>query len=473
MSKEEKTDVEDIDTDIENSEEKKQGARQPILLPKSDWFTVLLVEKIHKQNFHIGVSQTLSQIRFRFWIPQGRSVVKSVLRKCRTCRYFEGGPYKMPPFSPLPSSRVQKSTPFSRIGLDYFGPLLIKTTDGPRKTWVCLFTCLVTRAIHMELLQDMSAEEFLFGFKRFVSQRGTPTKILSDNASQFKSASETINIIWRNVCASDEVQSYVANCRIKWKFIVELAPWMGVAYERLVGIVKRSLRKSLGHKILTLIQMQTLLKEVEATVNSRPLVYVNDDINSNITLTPNQFLGLNPKTGIPTTTTEDMDSDYSPYEITSVKLLSIWRKGQHVLNEFWKIWREEYLTNLRERMQSELKSKKTQSPYCAQVGDVVLIKENLPRGVWRMGRICELLQSRDGQIRSAKVNTATGKVLGRPLNLLYPVECVSQRYSEMKKLADDQKGAAPVCSFVEPSNPFARKASDDAKRKIKELFNND
>jgi hypothetical protein len=91
------------------------------------------------------------------------------------------------------------------------------------------------------------------------------------------------------VCQSHEVQSYVANTRIKWKFIVELASWMGGAYERLVGIVKRSLRKSLRHKFLTLVQMQTLLKEVEATVNSRPLVYVNDDINLNITLTPDNF----------------------------------------------------------------------------------------------------------------------------------------------------------------------------------------
>ncbi|XP_060575794.1 uncharacterized protein LOC132733210 [Ruditapes philippinarum] len=205
----------------------------------------------------------------------------------------------MPAFAPLPPSRVQEALLFSRVGLDYFGPLSIKTKDGPKRVLVCLFTCLLIRAIHLELVQEMSTEEFLLGFKRFISQRGTPAEIISDNASQFKAASQTINSIWRNVCQSHEVQSYVANTRIKWKFIVELAPWMGGAYERLVGIVKRSLRKSLGHKFLTLVQMQTLLKEVEATVRSRPLVYVTDDINSNITLTPNHFLSLNPNLGIP------------------------------------------------------------------------------------------------------------------------------------------------------------------------------
>jgi hypothetical protein len=218
----------------------------------------------------------------------------------------------------------------------------------------------------------MSTEEFLLGFKRFISQRGTPAEIISDNASQFKAASQTINSIWRNVCQSHEVQSYV-NTRIKWKFIVELAQWMG-GYERLVGIVKRSLRKSLGHKFLTLVQMQTLLKEVEVTANSRPLVYVNDEINSNITLTPNHFLSLNPNLGIPEMETKDKDSDFSPSECTSDKLQAIWKKGQNILNGFWRIWRDEYLISLRERMQSEPKSKKTQSHYSAQKGDVVLIK---------------------------------------------------------------------------------------------------
>ena len=168
------------------------GARSPILLPKTDNITSLIIEGNHRRNFHSGVSQTLAQTRYKFWIPHGRAVVRSVIRSCLVCRRCEGGPYQMPPMSLLPRYRVEESSPFSRTGLDYFGPLYIKTTEGAKKVWVCLFTCMVTRAIHLELLQDMTAEEFLLGFKRFVSQRGAPEVILSDNAIQFKAASETL-----------------------------------------------------------------------------------------------------------------------------------------------------------------------------------------------------------------------------------------------------------------------------------------
>ena len=88
----------------------------------------------------------------------------------------------------LEHGRVTEEIAFTRTGLDYLGPMIIKTTEGQMKVWVCLFTCMVTRAIHLELLQDMSSEEFLLGFRRFVSQRGSPVEIISDNALQFKTA---------------------------------------------------------------------------------------------------------------------------------------------------------------------------------------------------------------------------------------------------------------------------------------------
>ena len=132
-----------------------ESARRPVLLPKHERFTHLVVESIHKQNLHCGVSQTLSQIRYKYWIPQGRSVVRSVLGSCLTCRHYEGGPYKMPSMPPLPGIRVKEARPFMRTGLDYLGPLYIKTSDNSKKVWICLFTCLVTRALHLELVSDM------------------------------------------------------------------------------------------------------------------------------------------------------------------------------------------------------------------------------------------------------------------------------------------------------------------------------
>jgi hypothetical protein len=165
------------------------GARFPILLPQKDKFTCLLIETTHKELLHSGVSQCLSTVRNRFWIPHGRATIKSMIKLCTVCRRHEGCPYKMPPMSQLPVSRVTVACPFTRIGIDYFGPIFIKTVDENRKVWVCLFTCLVTRALHLELVSDMTKSEFLLCFRLLIAQRGTPVEIISNNAKQFKSAS--------------------------------------------------------------------------------------------------------------------------------------------------------------------------------------------------------------------------------------------------------------------------------------------
>ena len=135
----------------------------------------------------------------------------------------------------------------------------------------------------------MSAEEFILGFRRFISQTGSQIAIFSENALQFKTASQTLDLLLKKVIRGDDVQNYVSNTGVKWLFIVELAPWMAGFYERLLSLVKRALRKSVNRQSLTYIQFQTVLKEIESTVNSRPLVYVCDDIDSTLTLTPGHF----------------------------------------------------------------------------------------------------------------------------------------------------------------------------------------
>ena len=201
-----------------------ESARRPVLLPKNERFTHLLIEKVHKQGHHCGVSQCLGQIRYKYWIPQGRAIVRSVLRSCTVCRHHEGGQYRMPTMAPLPGTCVTEAIAFTRTSPDYFGPMIIKTSEGQMKVWVCLFTSMVTRAIHLELLQDMSSEEFLLGFRRFVSQRGSPVEIISDNALQFKTASQTLDLAWKNVIRCDDVQNDVLMSGVQWLIIVELAP---------------------------------------------------------------------------------------------------------------------------------------------------------------------------------------------------------------------------------------------------------
>ena len=149
-----------------------EGTKQPLLLPKSDYYTQLIIDHVHRSCLHAGVAQTLAQVRQKYWIPQGRSAVKRISKKCSVCRRWEEGPYQMPPMPPLPRKRVTKAIPFSYTGVDYFGPLFTKSKPGSQKMWVCLFTCLVTRAVHLELLEDMSTERFLMGLRRFIACHG-------------------------------------------------------------------------------------------------------------------------------------------------------------------------------------------------------------------------------------------------------------------------------------------------------------
>ncbi|MCG8078743.1 MAG: hypothetical protein JAY75_21215, partial [Candidatus Thiodiazotropha taylori] len=232
-----------------------------------------------------------------------------------------------------------------------------------------------------------------------MARHGKPCKIISDNAAQFKLASDTVDKIWGEILTEDDTTSYIANENIQWTFTVELAPWMGGFYERLVGIVKRSLRKAIGKLCLGSEQLLTILKEAEAIINSRPLVYVGDDINSFMTLTPAHFLTLNPRIGLPASIDDDSDdSDFKPDNSSADRLILTWKKGLKHLKSFWNIWRDDYLLSLRERSQVKLKAPRIKSSHAANIGDVVLIKDELPRGSWRMGRVRELIKSRDGQV---------------------------------------------------------------------------
>ncbi|VDI10964.1 Hypothetical predicted protein [Mytilus galloprovincialis] len=138
-----------------------ENAKRPILLLMKEAFTKLLIYSYHWNLLHVGVAQTLSQIRQKYWIPQGRSTVRHVLRTCGNCIRYEGGPYKMPLIPPLPKKRVTEYSPYTYTGIDYFGPLYVKTVNGSEK---------VVRAILLELMLDMTTDQFLLGFRRFVAR---------------------------------------------------------------------------------------------------------------------------------------------------------------------------------------------------------------------------------------------------------------------------------------------------------------
>lgn len=215
--------------------------KYPILLPKNCDFTDNLIKSIHEENYHVGVNHTLSLLRQKYWIPQEKKYVQGILKKCSKCVKQEGGPYKLPPTPALPEERVNYSTPYTFTGIDYFGPLYVKTDTKEEKRWVCLYTCLAVRAITLQTVKDLSAQECLFALRRFFASRGVPAIIVSDNALQFKLSAKVL------------ADNYCIKNKIPWKFIPELSPWHGGFYERLIGIVKNCLRRTLMKELVTAI----------------------------------------------------------------------------------------------------------------------------------------------------------------------------------------------------------------------------
>ncbi len=416
-------------------------AKTPILLPRSSWLTTLIVRDIHEQHGHVGVQHTLTLIRNKYWITKGRQVVNQYIRNCVECKKTGGGPFLLPSMPPLPPERVKKSKPFENVGLDYLGPIWIKDNNERVKSWVCLITCFITRAIHLEPVLNLSAEQFLNSFRRFISRRGKPDLVLSDNAPQFKLANQVLDKAWSETLQHDDVVAYCANRKINWRFTVAYAPWMGGIYERLVASVKSAFKKTVGRRLLSLEQLFTFLNEIEAILNTRPLTYVDQDINSYV-LKPSDFLCLNGSLGTPTLDYDKNDPDYIPKIDTQDKLLRYLQTSQEQANTFWSIWSSEYLSLLREHERVGHQHPRVISERKPIINEIVLVKEeNLPRGAWKLARIQTVHHGKDGQIRAASIRTTTGKCLTRPITMLYPLEIPVKEEQNQEKQSDKKERA--------------------------------
>ena len=207
-----------------NNAQLSTATKRPILLPPNHPWVTLLIRQVHQNIKHSGTADTLSTIRERYWILKGRQTVKKILKSCVICNKVEGVPYSSVVPPDLPSFRTSDEPPFSHAGIDFAGPLYVKSDSQLDKAYVCLFTCSSTRAVHLELTPDLSVSSFLLLFCRFASRRGLPVTLISDNAKTFKTSSKEILKIAR----SNEVIRFLGERRVTWKFIVEKAPWWGV-----------------------------------------------------------------------------------------------------------------------------------------------------------------------------------------------------------------------------------------------------
>ncbi len=252
-------------------------AKWPILLQKDHRVTELIIQESHKRVKHMKVRATLADLRTRYWVPKGRQCVKRIVNRCITCKYLDGKSYDDPKSAQMPDFRAQEAPSFQRVGIDFAGPLFIKSSNSDvSKVYIALFSCCSTRAIHLELVEDLSFNTFIRSFRRFIARRGVPSLVISDNAKTFKAAAKFVDRLNKE----SDFQDFMLEKRIEWKFNLERTPWWGGFFERMVGTVKRCLRKILGNARLSYDELNTCLVEVEGTINDRPLTYVYDELSS-------------------------------------------------------------------------------------------------------------------------------------------------------------------------------------------------
>jgi hypothetical protein len=408
----------------------KFNAKFPALLPPAQKYTEMVIKECHVKTGHFGPRTTLAQLRKNYWIPHGLSVVGRITRQCLVCRKVEGGPFKPPRMPALPAERVTKAPAFKYTGLDYLGPLSVKKPgkgQAYEKRWVALFTCCSTRAIHLEVVPDCTAQAAINSVRRFVARRGTPDTILTDNALQFGKAARVLRGIWGKKVGEEILEGLTVTFstkEIKWKNIPEGSPWVGGFYERLVGLVKRVIKKTLWRTTATDDQLVTLVANIEGIINTRPLLAGTGESPEDYKmLTPADMVAPDGHLDFPPRDdTEEEDPDYSPSAEAGKDYKEMYAKGVRKLNQFWKVWNTHYLQELRATQQCHHKAKRGEIPRRPRLGEVVLVKETTPRSSWKMGKVERLYEGEDGEIRFVRLKLPSGHHTKRGIKDLVPLE---------------------------------------------------
>ncbi|XP_028165136.1 uncharacterized protein LOC114356249 [Ostrinia furnacalis] len=369
-------------------------AQLPVILDGKEPLVRLLILHYHEKFAHCNTESVINELRQKFWILGIRNAVRWVIHRCQTCKLLRRSTL-CPPMGDLPEERLaHHQRPFTFTGIDYFGPVEVAIGRRKEKRWVALFTCMVTRAIHLEIVASLSADAAIMCLRRFIARRGTPSVIFSDNGTSFVGASRQLRVLY-DIAVSD----YAATNKIVWRFIPPSAPFMGGVWERLVRSVKSALKVTLRERNPREEVLMTLLSEVEAILNSRPLTHIAPDPDYPEALTPNHFL-IGGSSGQPFPADGLCDTDLMGR--------SCWRKALRLADHFWRRWMSEYLPTLAPRRVPGVDVQ-------IKVGDPVLIGDgDLPRGTWPRGVVEALFPGRDGVVRVVDVRTASG-VLRRPL----------------------------------------------------------
>lgn len=373
--------------------------KHPIILPHSGSLTDLIIAHAHKHTFHGGARVTLSFVRQKYWIISGNNATKKHVRQCVTCRRQNPSKHHQL-MGDLPGARINPSRPFLHTGVDFTGHVFLKASKGrgikTTKGYVAVFVCMVTKAVHLELVSDLTTPSFIAAIQRMAARRGAPRHIYSDNGRNFVGANACLQREFQEIkqTMNEHFLAEMTDMEITWHFNAPAWPSAGGLWEAAVKSFKFHLKRVIGEQKLTYEEFSTLLAQIEGCLNSRPLCPLSEDPQDLDYLTPAHFL-----TGSSATTLIPAETDSR----------TRWHLTQKILQDLWKRWRSEYLVQLAARC------KWRQPQRNIQINDVVLIHDdNLPPGKWAMGRVIQLHQGQDGYVRVVTLKTKSG-CMKRPI----------------------------------------------------------
>ena len=385
--------------------------KHPIILHNKHKLTELIMTNEHLRLMHCGPQQLLYSVREHFWPISGRNLARQIVHKCIVCYKVNPKPcnYLM---GNLPAERLNQCTPFSNTGCDFAGFFLLKDKKNRgyklNKAYVCIFVCLTTKAIHLELVTSLSSDAFLSTLRRFIARRGKPLNIFSDNGTNFTGANSEIQKFLKLNC--NLIKHDLADEGINWHFIPPRAPHFGGLWEAGVKSLKQHLKRVVGNTYLDYEDFSTVLLQIEAILNSRPLSPLSSSPDDVIPLTPGHFLIGRPLVSLP------------DYNVTEVKVnrLTAYQRLQQITQHFWKRWYKEYVSEL------QIRQKWRQGgSSMLKIGDLVIIKDdNLPPLRWKLARVVKLFSGTDGVSRVVDVRFSDGTLAKRAINkvCLLPIE---------------------------------------------------
>ncbi|CAG9126253.1 unnamed protein product [Plutella xylostella] len=389
-----------------NSADYSYDKKHPILTSGKHHFTTLLFRDEHLRQLHAAPQALLYTLRETWWPVRGRDAARRTVHRCARCARLRAKPLT-PLMGNLPSERISPGFAFINTGVDYMGPVYILNRKGRGaqtvKAYVCIFVCMATRAVNLELVGDLSTEAYLLALKRHISRYSKPNTIFSDNGRNFVGLMNDFTK-FLGKCSS-EIIDYATSQNIKFSFIPPFSPNFGGLWEAGVKSCKYHLRRVIGNSHLTYEEFNTVLAQIQAVLNSRPLSPLSSDPHDYYPLSPAHFLVGRPLTA---PLCEDVSN-------TACNRLTRYRRVEQIRQHFWSRWSKEYISEMqtRTKWKSRLDDLKPDT--------LVLIKDDqLPPLKWHLGRIITTVPGRDGISRVADIRTEKG-VIRRACSKICPL----------------------------------------------------